>query len=100
MRAGSLCGAVASRLERLVAGDARPCQRAVGALLEDRAQPLERAAQLALQPPAQAERLLERVPRDARFGPHRDGHLGGAGVLGELPFDPAGCPAPAADAAL
>src|SRR4051794_25840346 len=100
MRSRSLCGAVARRLERLVAGDGRASERALGALLEDRAQPLERDAHLAPDPRAPAgQRLLEAVPPDAGLGPDGAGDLRRAIEVAQLPLHPAGRTSPAPDAA-
>src|SRR5947208_3281027 len=88
----------ARRLQRLVAGDRRARQRALGALLEHEPQALKRAARLALQPAAGAQRFLERVPADAGLAPRRQADLGRAVLARELPLGPAGGASPASDA--
>src|SRR5689334_18006288 len=63
--------AEAGRLERLEPGDARPRQRTVGPLLEDHPESLERSLHASLEPAAEAQRLLEPLPRRGGLGPER-----------------------------
>src|SRR2546429_2428503 len=66
--------AEARRLARLPAGDGRPLERALGVLLDDHPEALQRYLRLAAQPAARAQPLLHGLARRARLAPDRHVH--------------------------